>query len=216
MTDHLEKIQNLTKDYAAYSRTAIGLGYLVASILLPVCFFIAKSLPINLLGAILGALLSFSSISLWLWLRQQVSSRLYQGFGVVRAALPLLDVSTLVGLVVGTVIGTGLVLVLRSSGLANIPDTFLYAIPAFLVGLILAWLDFKQHGDRLGLTTLLFAGVVGGGLNSNADNLTEIQRTVQQIVLVVAPVLIAYLGIRQHNDYKRLEQAFKDLSQGQP
>jgi hypothetical protein len=213
--DHLEKIQNLTKKYAAYSRTSIGLGYFVAVVLLPILFFVARVLPIGVVGAILGGLFSAASIGLWLWLRQYISSRLYQGFGVALAPKPVFDISFVFGMVLGALLATGLLFLLRSSGLMNFPNTYIFAAPALAIAAVAAWRDAKQNGDILGLTTFLFGGFVGGGINSNADNLTELQRTIYTIMLVAAPILLGSWGIRQHNEFKKLEQEFKTLS-GQP
>jgi hypothetical protein len=47
---------------------------------------------------------------------------------------------------------------------------------------------------------------------SDADNLTELQHTIQTAMWIVAPMLLSVWGIRQHLEFKRLEQEFKTLS----
>jgi hypothetical protein len=214
--DHLEKIQTLTKQYAAYSRTAIGLGYLVAVLLLPILFFAARALPITVVGAILGGLLSFIGIGLWLWLRQQVSSRLYQGFGVALAPKPTFDLSFVLGVVAGAFLATGLLWFLRSSGFFNFPNTYIFAVPALVIGAVAGWRDAKQSGDMLGFVTFGVGGIVGGGINANADNIAELQRTMQLVLLVGLPLMLGFFGLREHSNYKKLEQEFKSLSGGTP
>lgn len=216
MTEHLEKIQNLTQQYTQYSRTRAGLGYVVAAVLLVVVHFFARALPLSFVGAILGGLLCLVATSTWLMLRPMVSSQLYQGFGVAKAPTPLFNKDFLLGSVFGAILGTGLVFLLRSSGIAQFPNTYIWAAPAFIVGGIAAWGEFKRNGKMQGLVVFLFGGAIGGGINANADNLTEIQRTIQLVALVFTPLLLVFMGVRQHLEFRRLEQAFKDLGKGQP
>jgi hypothetical protein len=209
--EHLENLQALTKEYSQFSRNRIGVGYIIFAVLSPAVFLVAQKLPLTFLGAILGDLLSVVGILLWFYLRDKIMQMQYQKFGVARAFAPLLDKEFLIGMIFGLGLGTFLVWVLSTFQIFNFPNTYIFAIPSICVAAVFAFREFKQNGELVGMATFCLGAFVGAGINSNATNLMDFQRITQQILVFVVPLGFALSGWREHQQFKQLEQKFKNL-----
>jgi hypothetical protein len=212
---HLEKLQNLTQNYAQFSRNRAGLAYLVLSVLLPMNYLLARNLPLNTTSMILGGLLCITSISLWLVFRWKFVEILYQKFGVARSAMPLFTQDFIIGIFTGILFGTFLVWVLSVTTVFRYPETFLLTIPTFLIATVMGVKESRHSGSFAGLAVILCGGFIAGGINSNATNLSQIQRIVPLVLLVIIPVLFAFIGFREHQQFKQLEVELESLQSGQ-
>jgi hypothetical protein len=212
---HLEKLQNLTQNYAQFSRSRAGLAYLVLAVLLPLNFLLAHNLPLNTPSALLGGLICVASISLWLVLRWKIVEMLYQKFGVARAAMPLLNKEYLFGMITGTILGAIFFWVLSITTEFHFPETFLLTVPALLIAIVSGLREIRNGGLLTGLAVVFCGGFVGGGINSNAENLTQFQRVLPFILLVAIPGGFIISAIREHLQFKNLESELESLKSNQ-
>jgi hypothetical protein len=211
---HLEKLQNLTQNYAQSSRNRAGLAYLLLLILLPIDFFLARLLPLNLTGAILGGLLCVISIIVWLVVRWKIADNIYQKFGVARAAVPIFDRDYFFGLLFGLVI---VVLRFRFSPILNpqVPDTFNLVLPTLVIVALIAFREYRQIGIMLGAVIIALGIMISGGINSNAFNLNQAQHSLNLIVLMLIPTGFAIYAIREHLQFKSLISELENLKNNQ-
>lgn len=212
---HLEKLQHLTQNYAQFSRNRAGLAYLVLAVLLPLNFMLAHNLPLNTLSALLGGLICVASISFWLVLRWKIVEVLYQKFGVARAAMPLLNREYLLGMISGIVLGAIFFWLLSITTQFRFPETFLLTVPTLLIAFVSGLREMRNGGLLTGLAVLVCGGFVGGGINSNAENLTQFQRILPVILLVAIPSGFTILAIREHLQFKHLESELESLKSNQ-
>ncbi len=212
--EQLEKLQNLTKSYSEFSRKSSGVAYFFASALMISGFFIGQHLPRNVFGAIIGGVIAVVLIGLWLSLRQALMAKLYQQFGVARAAAPVFGRDFVLGILFGLGLSSLIFWLLSTIALFQFPQTYLYAVPAILVAAVLGFWVLKQSGDLLGMVVFILGGMIGGGINSTAENISELQRTLQLVLLVLIPISVATLGFLEHQKFKKLEQELSQLHQG--
>ena len=214
----LEKIQDLTKAYSQYSRNRSGLAYIFLAILLIGLYFLAHQMSPNLVGAIAGGGLTAISILLWFTVRNRLIENTYQGFGIARVAVPIFQREFMLGLGIGLLFSIVLVGVLQQLGSwFQIPNTFLFALPALAVGLVSGWQQYRNSGSNFGFSVMVIGAFVGGGINWNASNLTDIQRSIQLVLLVVVPLQFVIVGIREHIQFQKLRQQLQNLnSKGTP
>jgi hypothetical protein len=219
MTDHLEKIQSLTKDYTQFSKSKAGLGYLAMIPLFLLAYQLGKLLPPNFFGTVLGIVLSMAFFAVWWFIRGQVMLLLYQGFGLAKAAQVEYPKDFWKGVIVGSLAGIALAVLFRTlNRVSELPNTLIFAFPVLAFSVFVASGFYRTHGVMLASTAVLFGAAFAGGINSHASNMSNTNRVVPGNEIVIALLTLGFLinAINQHNDYKRLEQAFKNLSQRQP
>lgn len=208
----LEKIQYLTKEYSQYSRTRLGLAYMFLAILLVGLYFLARQMNPNLVSAIAGGCLTAISILLWLAARNWLVENLYQGFGVARATMPIFQREFLLGLGMGLLFSIVLFGFVQQLGTwFQIPNTFVVALPAIVVGLVSGWQQSRNAGSNFGFSVMVIGAFIGGGINWNASNLSDIQRSIQLAFLVIVPLIFIAIGIREHFQFQQLEQQLQAL-----
>jgi hypothetical protein len=211
---HLEKLQNLTRNYAQFSRNKAGLGFLVLVGLLPVDYLLARILPLNVTGAILGGLLCVMSIGLWFVLRSKIVAFQYQQGGIARVAKPLFDREYFFGFLLGVAI---IAFRFRSfSGLnGQLPNTFDLVVPTLIIMAIMAFREYRHNGIAAGAVILAIGILISGGINANASNLTEIQQSLNFWVLMAIPTAFSIHAILEHLQFKRLQSELESLKSKQ-
>jgi hypothetical protein len=206
----LENLQNLTQNYAQFSRNRAGLAYLLLLLLLPIDFFLARLLPLNLTGAILGGLLCAISIIVWLLVRWKIADNIYQKFGVARAVGPIFDRDYFFGLLFGLAI---VALRFRFSPILNpqVPDTFNLVLPTLVIVALIAFREYRQNGIVLGAVIVTVGIMISGGINANASNLSEAQHSLNLVVLMLIPISFAIYAIYEHLQFKSLMSELENL-----
>lgn len=212
--EHLEKLQALTKGYAQFSKQSSGVAYMAIIPLLLFANWIGEQLPINWWGSFFGVLLSGVFITTWLFIRWKLILQFYQGFGLARAAKPEFQKGHLTGALWGIGISLSTIIILRFiNGLIQFPNTLAFTTPIVIVTLIMSYLIYQKHGFMIAATAFAFGAVFSGGINQNATNLTDLQLQFNGIGLGRILILLSLIsiGIREHQQFKALEQKFKNL-----
>jgi hypothetical protein len=210
--EHLEKLQALTKEYAQFSKQSSGLAYLAVIPLLVFANWLGDLLPLSYLGSFLGVVLTAFFISIWLFVRWQLVQHFYQIFGAVRVATLVHEKGFLTGLLLGGAFSIAFLVGLQLfTNVVRFPESFQFAVPIFVFAGIFAFQIYRNHGIPLAMSVFVFGAIIGGKINGNAANLTDLQRGMQPFTFALLILSLVSIGIREHQKFKRLEQKFKNL-----
>jgi hypothetical protein len=206
--ERLEQLQRLTQQYSKFSQTHGGLAFVLAAILIVLVRFLpAPSVMHGVVYTVIASLL-------WLFARPAITNRLYRTLGMVNEQhRKHSQVDFLFGLMVGFI-----AVWLLSTAVANLsnlvkPELFLPSARQLpLVGAValsLIAIARKQLTDGI---VILLLGAVATSVN-NLSLFSDLQIAISHIMIVVFPIGLCLLGLKQHGDFKRLERELRGLSQ---
>ena len=206
---HLEQLQTLTREYSKFSQTALGLAWVVLAGFILISWRVSWGQD-----AIIGPIVFFIVAELWLLTRRTLRDRLYQSYGHVQEATQR-NPKLMANLAGGLVIGLAVMASLDFFNVLKIPWLIELAAFSFMLATaaitIMERLRHQDHSAAIG-TGLIVAAVTSGLLR---PHLFEWQQALQPIVIAFVVAYLIYLGMREHQTFKRLEIQLKSF-QAQP
>lgn len=202
--ERLTKLQTLTEQYSMFSNTKAGLTLVVAAALLVIMRFLPN--PTNFHGVFYVVIAAL----IWLEARARINQHLYQRFGGVQEKLKGNRLDFIFGALTGFITVSLMILLLSRSGLVN-ADWL--AIPSrwspLAIALLLSFNAFNKNRTLDGAMILLFGAMATGA--NNAVTFTEFQRVSSVILMIALPAALCVIGIRQHQQFRRLERDLEQL-----
>jgi hypothetical protein len=206
---HLERLQTVTREYSRFSQTALGLSWIVLAGFILIAWRVCWGQD-----AIIGPIVFFIVAELWLVTRRTLRDHLYQSYGHVQEAKQR-NPKLMANLLGGLVLGLAVVVSLDFFNVLKIPWLIELAAFSFMLATaaitIMERLRHQDHSAAIG-TGLIVAAVTSGLLR---QHLFEWQQALQPLVIAFIMAYLVYLGIREHQTFKRLEMQLKSF-QGQP
>jgi multisubunit Na+/H+ antiporter MnhE subunit len=205
----LERLQTVTREYSRFSQTALGLSWIVLAGFILISWRVCWGQD-----AAIGPIVFFIAAELWLATRQTLRDRLYQSFGYVQEVKQR-NPKSVTNLIGGLIVGLAVVVSLDFFNILKIPWLIELAAFSFMLATaaitIMERLRHQDHSAAIG-TGLIVAAVTSGLLR---QHLFEWQQALQPVVIAFVVAYLIYLGIREHQTFKRLETQLKSF-QGQP
>jgi hypothetical protein len=205
----LERLQTVTREYSRFSQTALGLSWIVLAGFILISWRVCWGQD-----AAIGPIVFFIAAELWLATRRTLRDRLYQSFGYVQEAKQR-NPKLMTKLIRGLIVGLAVVVSLDFFNILKIPWLIELAAFSFMIATaamtIMERLRHQDYSTAIG-TGLIVAAVTSGLLR---QHLFGWQQALQPVVIAFVVAYLIYLGIREHQTFKRLETQLKSF-QGQP
>lgn len=199
------RLQEVTSRYARYSRTAAGLGNVLAGVLVLITYFVGAL--VEPLGTPLRLALVAAPV-VWIVTKELLRARYYQRLGRVsenwsRGERVLHVVLTLFTLAVAAFVATT-VLVAARGDLAAIVEVGALGYLAFSLAMpVLVWFFMRTPLEFVvGVFLVAQAALIAGGGNYELGS---------QLQAPIAAVVLLFLGARQHREFRALERELASL-----
>jgi hypothetical protein len=205
----LERLQTVTREYSRFSQTALGLSWILLAGFILISWRVCWGQD-----AAIGPIVFFIAAELLLATRRTLRDRLYQSFGYVQEVKQR-NPKSVTNLIGGLIVGLAVVVSLDFFNILKIPWLIELAAFSFMLATaamtIMERLRHQDYSAAIG-TGLIVAATTSGLLR---QHLFEWQQALQPVVIAFVVAYLIYLGVREHQTFKRLETQLKSL-QGQP
>ena len=202
--ERLTKLQALTVEYSRFSDAKAGLTLIVAAALLVALRFLPN--PTNFHGVLYVMIAAL----IWLAARAQINQHLYQRFGGVQEKRKGNRWDFVFGALAGVTVTSLLIALLNGNNLVNLdwltaPSRF----APFAIALLLSVNSFRKNRMLDGAIIVLFGAMATGA--NNAATFSGFQQVSSVVLMLLLPIALCVVGIRQHQQFKYLEHQLEQL-----
>ena len=196
----LEQLQTLTREYSKFSRSALGLTWIVVTVSFVLCWQLSLNLNPRVSGVMMVLALGFC-----LFTREVLRKRLYQRFGGALEIPQTNSTERLTGFLFGIVAGTVLVAALAQAGLMKIPilEHANFQVLPILAGGVLPLIRLTNRDPSgAAMMFLLTVSVINGRYR---NEIFAWQQLAQILVVFGLSTYLIWRGIQEHRRFKSLE-----------
>ena len=202
--ERLTKLQALTQEYSRFSDAKAGLTLIVAAALLVALRFLPN--PTNFHGVLYVVMAAL----IWLAARARINQQLYQRFGSVQEKRKGDRLDFVLGALTGLTVTSLLIFLLNRNDLVNLDWLSTPSRFAPLAMALLLSISPLTKNRMLDAVLIVTFGAMATGAN-NAATFTGFQQTSSVVLMLLLPVAICVVGVRQHQQFKHLEAELEQL-----
>jgi hypothetical protein len=204
--DHLEQLQNITREYSRFSQTSLGYAWIPAALLLPVCWWLSRTLEPR--ASMIVLLLVFG---VWFDVRHWLRQSLYQRFGNVIEIPQASSANFVAGVMIGAALAIPLLIVIQQFGWARIPMLENFNPNAFVI-LVGGFFGFSRLLKRdFSSAVVMFLLVIFSVNGRHFNEIFAYQQVAQVLCVIGIPTYLIVRGRQEHQQFQNLELQLKSF-----